>query len=338
MKMSDDREELIRLLPEMGDRELPGGRQRQLQEFVMSQIREDLGTPARRRVRTGAVVATTAFAAAAAVTAVVVTTSGGTAPSTPKTPVGAPVQQPVHLSAVAQTFEGAASYAAARPFTAPGPTQWIYVANRNTADGSLQHDKGQAPVSVDRMWRRVDGTLMAGIVDGRFQQWPQESDYPVLSTLPTDPKAILDHFRTKLANAPTRVPAGPRTPRLSADQVNDYLFMQVSAALEDYVLPPAITAALWRAAALIPGVTQAPGTVSIGGRRLVAVGRVVDGWRFEQLLLDPRTHEFVGYRSVASRNIDLPVPSGPLHVRKGEVQFTITRLAATIVDRAGQTH
>ncbi|GAB3799664.1 hypothetical protein [Micromonospora zhanjiangensis] len=57
----------------------------------------------------------------------------------------------------------------------------------------------------------------------------------------------------------------------------------------------------------------------------------------EQLLLDAGTHEFVGYRSVAAKDYTFKAPDGPLHIKRGEVQFTITRVAARFVDKAGKT-
>jgi hypothetical protein len=116
------------------------------------------------------------------------------------------------------------------------------------------------------------------------------------------------------------------------------LFLRIAGILEQNLLPPDVTAALWRAAALVPGVTLSPTTIDVDGRPVTAVGRVQDGWRFEQLLLDPDTHEFVGYRSVAVQDYTFTgSPDGPITIKQGEVQYTITRVAAKVVDAAGQT-
>lgn len=132
----------------------------------------------------------------------------------------------------------------------------------------------------------------------------------------------------------------------------------IASILRENVLPPAVTAALLRAAALIPGVTQAPNTVSIDGHTATAVGRIQDGWRQEDLLLDPDTHEFIGYRSVAIKDFTLSVDEtptgavpqkttpggtgtsangGPVHVKKCEIQVILTRLAGRVVNGPGQT-
>ncbi|MGC4749891.1 hypothetical protein ACLQ28_30155 [Micromonospora sp. DT201] len=50
------------------------------------------------------------------------------------------------------------------------------------------------------------------------------------------------------------------------EQRNTGLFDAISTILRDNLLPPAVIAALLRAAALIPGVDQAPNPVSIDGR------------------------------------------------------------------------
>jgi hypothetical protein len=100
-----------------------------------------------------------------------------------------------------------------------------------------------------------------------------------------------------------------------------------------------VTAALWRAAALIPGIIQSDKTVRIHGRDVIAVGRVQEGWIFEQLLVDPDTYEFVGLRQVAAKDHTSPGADGdpPTIAKAGDVMYVFTRLAAKIVDKAGQT-
>src|SRR5688500_7721058 len=90
---SNDRAELARLLPRPVERELPGERHRQLQEFVMNEIHRDLRTtgPAPRRplLRRSVLVtsALTAVAAVAAAIGVAVTGTGtGTTGDDPTPP------------------------------------------------------------------------------------------------------------------------------------------------------------------------------------------------------------------------------------------------------------
>jgi hypothetical protein len=159
-----------------------------------------------------------------------------------------------------------------------------------------------------------------------------------MSTLPTDPQALLSLLRSQLQTKSVDA----RTPHANVASTEDerdaLLFSKIAAILDANLLPPAVTAALWRAAALVPGVTQSSGTVEIDGRQVTAVGRIQDGWRFEQLLLDPDTHEFVGYRSVAVKDFTYTTgPNGAVTEKKGDAQFSTTRLAAKIVDAAGHT-
>jgi hypothetical protein len=350
---SNERDELVRLLPELVDRDLPSDRQRRLQEFVMSQIRQDprpAGRARRPAPKRRVVVATSALAVVA-VAAVTISTGGfglgrGTDGSSalPR-PAGPTAPSATRLSPVARTFELAAVYAAARPFTPPRPDQWIYIQNRDLAPSSLAKDKGQDPDVIIQTWIRADGKKTAGVDNGKLYTLNQENEYPALSRLPTDPRALLSLLRAQLTQPTTgggpagkrRVPAdggGPTNP----EEINADLFLRISRILEANLLPPDVTAALMRAAALIPGVTLSPGTVKVGGRQVTAVGRIQEGWRFEQLLLDPITHEFVGYRSVAVKDFTyFPDSPAPLPVKKGEVQYTTTRLAAKVVDAAGQT-
>jgi hypothetical protein len=338
---SNELEELARLLPELVERELPSGRRHQLEEFVMSQIHQDpcqVGA-APRRTHKRRLAPAAAGLATVAVAAVAIGTGGfglgrGADAVRPST-AGSVPPAVAHLSPVAQTFELAANYAAARPFTPPRPDQWIYIQDRELAPSSLAKSKGQNPDFIDQTWIRTDGKKKGRINNGRLEIWDQSSEYPTLSRLPTEPKALLTVLAAQLA-ANTR---GPRATIHTPEEFNAALFRRIATILDNYLLPPAVTAALMRAAALVPGVTLAPGTVTVGGRQVTAVGRVQEGWRFEQLLLDPNTHEFVGYRSVASKDqILFPAGPSPIRVKKGEVQFTTTRLAAKIVDAAGQTN
>jgi hypothetical protein len=359
-RYSNERDELAWLLPEPVERDLPGDRQRQLQEFMMSEIHQDLraAEQAPRRAPKRRFVLATSALAAVAVAAVAIGTGVGQGTDGSSALPGTAEPTATGLAPVAQTFELAADYAAARPFTPPRPDQWIYIQNRELAPSSLAKDKGQNPDVTTQTWIRADGKKMAGYnpENGKLQTWNQASDYPTLSTLPTDPQALLSLLRAQLEATPadtrtpltaphadTRAPyADTRAPHAvtarTPEDWNAALFSRIFEILDANLLPPAVTAALWRAAALIPGVTQASGTIEVDGRQVIAVGRIQEGWQFEQLLLDPNSHEFVGYRSLAVKNFTYTTgPNGPVTEKKGEVQFKTTRLAAKIVDAAGQT-
>ncbi|MEJ3744258.1 CU044_5270 family protein [Actinomycetes bacterium KLBMP 9797] len=312
-----ERHDVARLLPELVERDLSSDRQRQLQEFVMSEIHQDLRAAERAPRRAPKRRLILAAAAVAAVTAVAM--GAGTLGLARDGDAPRAGGQGEELTPVAQTFELAAAYAAARPFTAPRPDQWIYVESRIRNAGAVAQSKGLEPDVTSRTWKRGDGKQSADLHDGRLvivdgtnQYVVPPMDYPTLAALPTDPRALLSRIQEWVA--------GPGTDQ---ERVNSASFGVIASILRDNLLPPTVTASLMRAAALIPGVTLSSASEEVDGRQVTVVGRVEDGSRYEQLLLDRDTHAFVGHRTVA--------------VQTGEAQVTITRLAARVVDAAGQT-
>jgi hypothetical protein len=335
-----DTDELHRLLP---DRDLPSDRHHHLREFVMQQIQADVRTTptARRRRLAPALAVGLAAAVAVAVVGLGGPGSGGLGGPDGRATDGR-TGQPA-LAPVARTFELAAVTASSRSYTPPRPDQWIYIKRRNLHPSAIAKDKGHAPDVIDEIWLRADGKKMAEFnpFHGRVESWDQDNGYPDLAALPTDPEVLLSLLRDQITAPPTdpRVPAdGHAMPRpdMSDVDVDGVLFSRIAGILDQNLLPPDVTAALWRAAALVPGVTQATEPVRIDGRTAIAVGRVQDGWRFEQLLVDPDTYEYIGYRSVATK--DYTYPASDVTERAGSVQFALTRLATSIVDAPGQTH
>ena len=90
-----------------------------------------------------------------------------------------------------------------------------------------------------------------------------------------------------------------------------------------------------RAAALIPGVTETPEPTNIDGRSVTALGRVMDGWRQMDVLLDSDTHAVIGARNIAVA--DYRDPGGHFEFKKGEVMDMVILKTARIVDAPGQT-
>ncbi|MCP3783633.1 CU044_5270 family protein [Micromonospora sp. A3M-1-15] len=262
-----------------------------------------------------------ALGAAALVAGVVAV--GGPAPVDPPVP-----RVPSEASgSVARTFELAAVHAETEPFTAPRPDQWTFVELR-IVRGKLAEDKGQATRETTRSWQRADGRQSAMLVDGKLEVSTESSDlpqvvppqdYPTLAGLPTDPRALLDWLRA-------------RSPSGKGDDGVPYLM--IDSMLRDNVLPPGVKATLLRALALIPGVTRSSEPVDFDGRPAIAVGMVLDGWRREDILLDPATHEFLGSRTVVVE--DHTTPEG-VSLKKNDVEVELVRVAGKIVDAPGRT-
>lgn len=270
--------------------------------------------------------------AAAALVAGVVAIGGlgrGTAPAGTQ-----PARQPGYVASgsIGQTFELAAVHAETEPFTPPRPDQWTYV-ELKIVRGKVAEDKGQATSETTRSWERADGRQSAMMSDGKLEITAESSDvehslpprdYPTLAGLPTDPRVLLDWLRAQ-------VPAGK-----GDDARRDAIsYSVISSMLRDNLLPSGVKATLLRALALIPGVTQSTRPVDFDGRPAIAVGMVQDGWRHEDVLLDPTTHEFLGSRTVVVK--DHTTPEG-VRLKEGDVEVELIRVTGKVVDAPGRTH
>ena len=219
----------------------------------------------------------------------------------------------------AEALERAAVAAETRPFTAPRADQWIYTEDRITWSA------GPRRRAVSRGWRRADGSQWASIENGRLRIWTRERrapslpwDYTTMSALPTDPGALLRWAYQH----------GGGAGEAEASEVYN-LFNAILR--NGGVLPPRLEAAIFRAMKQIPGVTLVDGTVSVSGRPTLALGRVQDGWLYEQVLLDRQTYAYRGERSVVLTDHNPKDPS----LEKGTVVLGV-RIAAAIVDEPGQ--
>ncbi|MEV0649080.1 CU044_5270 family protein [Phytomonospora sp. NPDC050363] len=346
----DVRDEFARLLPVPPERDFPSGRQPQLQEFVVNHL-QDQNTAARtkRRIpRRRFALATGALAAVAAAAVVLtVATGGGSAPTEPDAD---PTAQAVHV------FEMAASHAAVQPWTEPQPDQWFYIKFRDTRSGAMAEWKGNDGVGFDENWYRADGKDTrrydrTGELVGTLTDM-NHTEYPWLVTLPTEPTALLAALRQQIIDHHNGINPG-RPPFYilpeSEEEWNGTLFARIGDILSGNLLPPALTAGLYRAAAQIPDVTVAGEPVMIDGRETTAVGRISNGTTLGQMLLDPETHEYVGFRNLAITDFTYGGPSesaepdptdddGEVITEKaGELLWENIRLAALIVDEPGDT-
>ena len=341
----DDRDELARLLPDPAGRRLSAHRHRQIQEFLMTEMQPER-RPVRRPGRRFALV--TASVLAAAVVAAGTATSGfgllsdkaGTGPDTTAT------EQTPNETPAAATFRLAAEYASMKSWDDPRPDQWTYTKDWSEEPGPLaQHYGWTGPPVTGAWWEKIDGTKVAGPQEGgHVEELDIENQIPFLMSLPTDPQELLAALREKLDGASGEgdgtvmdhalpVPQPPQ----NEEQSDLLLYSYVSSILERGVLPPAITSALWEAAALIPGVTQQDETVEIEGHKAIAVSVVMDGWLEVQLLVDPDTHEYVGRRALYAADHTYGPDQGNVHAKKGEVEYVTIRLDSGIVDDFGDT-
>jgi hypothetical protein len=110
--------------------------------------------------------------------------------------------------------------------------------------------------------------------------------YRLLQTLPTDPGTLLAMiYRVERGHGP------------SPDQE---AFVTIGDLLRSTIAPPKVTAALYRAAALIPGVTLVPHAADAIGRPGVTVAQTAGSVR-EELIFSTTTLRLIGERTVVAR-------------------------------------
>ncbi|GAA1357411.1 CU044_5270 family protein [Streptomyces beijiangensis] len=302
-------------LPELPERELPTGRHRVLKEHLMREIRTEDSVPARRRwLRPSIAVPAVAVLAAAAVVAGLAVTGpdgGGVKTASPEA-----VRLLNDIALAAEKSE------------VPGEIrddQFVYIESKG---GYIRVGEGMktklTPVHRREVWHSVDGTkwgLLKEIgpgsdttkLDPDTPGLDSNTNYRNLQTLPTDPAKMLDWLH--------RTSGGGK----SEDQNT---FVLVGDLVGESLMPPKVSAALYRAAAKISGVTVVDDVVDAAGRHGIAIAREDDGI-LEQLIFDKNTKTYLGEREVAVRDL----PNG---LKKGDLAGTSAIMNRTVVDRPGQ--
>ncbi|MFT3799312.1 CU044_5270 family protein [Microbacterium sp.] len=112
-----------------------------------------------------------------------------------------------------------------------------------------------------------------------------------LDALPRDPYLLLNYiYRATLGMGPS-----PDTEAL----------VYLADRLRSGVVPADLRAAMYQAAAMIPGVEFVDGQATLDGRTGVAIGRVEEAWGTRmEIIIDPVTGEFIGEREVTIRDLD----------------------------------
>ncbi|WP_335933116.1 CU044_5270 family protein [Streptomyces sp. PTD5-9] len=140
-----------------------------------------------------------------------------------------------------------------------------------------------------------------------------EPTHRYVASLPTDPDALLELIREATRGQ------GPDPDQRAFTAIGDLL--------AETWAPPRVEAALYRAAALIPGVTVVREAVDAAGREGVAVARAAHG-RQTQWVFDRTTYAFLGERTVLTGSEE----AGPA----GTVVGVSAVLVRAAVDRAGE--
>ncbi|WP_030215188.1 CU044_5270 family protein [Streptomyces bikiniensis] len=237
-----------------------------------------------------------------------------------ETPGGSPgrvtVGQPAPSEAV-RFLSHAALAAAAAPAPEVRPGEYVYVKSLVSYAG---RDAGGGPAVLPpararEVWLSPDGSRPGLLRKAGAADTPLGSRAPVyeldrpgavprkttlgteapsvtnpthayVAALPTDPEALL-----RLVREQTR---GTGDPGGDADQ---RAFAAIGTLVAETWAPPEVTAALYRAAALIPGVAVLPSATDAAGREGVAVVRTAHGEQ-TQWIFDRTTSAFLGERTV----------------------------------------
>ncbi|MFI8966023.1 CU044_5270 family protein [Streptomyces sp. NPDC053493] len=338
MKTSADdarlRAELVSLLPAPEVPDLDPARRQALRRAVLNatQGRAPRRTPWTPRF---AVPVATACAALAAALVVTVATDG---------PPVRPAPNGRTADGAAQVLGRAALAASATPQETARPEQFVYVESLVAHASRAAGGDGAAtlpPAHRRQVWQSVDGSREgllreAGAPDaplgarGRVYALdhrgatprPETLEPPApsitrptpayVAALPTDPATLLD-----LVYAQTR-PAG--------GDPHQRAFTAIGTLLAETWSPPRVTAALYEAAARIPGTVGLPSATDAAGREGVAVARTAHGEQ-TQWIFDRTTSAFLGERTVLTR----ATAAGPA----GTVLGTSAVLGKAVTDEAG---
>lgn len=330
------REELTRLLPPPSVPDLAPLRKQALKHRILN------ATEARpnRRPRALRFVVPAAVCATAAAFTLVVVTAEPTPPTAPHGDVA------VAAPTADQVLTRAALAASGTPRATARPDQFVYIESLvghagRAADGG---PATPAPAHRRQVWLSADGTRQGllreagapdtplgvggpvGLLDhrgaaprpgtlGRTEPSITQPTHTFVASLPTDPETLLG-----LVYAQTR-------PTDSGDDPHQRAFTAIGTLLTETWAPPRVTAALYEAAARIPGTTVLASATDAAGREGVAVARTAHGEQ-TQWIFDRATSAFLGERTVLTRT----TTAGPA----GTLLGTTAVLTRAVADRPGE--
>ncbi|MFC8722582.1 CU044_5270 family protein [Kitasatospora sp. NPDC057198] len=319
-----ERRALARLLPPPPHPELGLERRRTGKEFLLNEIDRDHrpSAPARAPRHGRRLALVTAVAAVAAVTVVFATRGGGT-------PAG---QAPPATAASVRLLDRIAQAAFSQPQAQVRDDQYSYL---KTVGHSVSLSEGEGGtmerdiVTEDlEQWTAVDGRrpgLQRGA--GGDRQIPAQDGgalnsptYRLLAGLPTDPEALL-----KQVYADADRNHGPGSG--STTGPDQEAFVTIGDLLRSSTAPAPVSAALYRAAGRIPGVTTVDDAVDAAGRHGVAVARVHGNER-DEWIFDSQTLHLLGERTVLLKD-------GPWG-KAGDEVTSIAIVARGIADASGE--
>jgi hypothetical protein len=241
-------------------------------------------------------------AAVAAVAVLAVTYLGGTGTAPPHRHTDRPTPAAALLDKVALAADDTTVTAR--------PDQFVYLDSTVSFSINEVHPDGTETSTMAKPhrlqeWLSVDGSRPGLKIEQDEAGNPQrmtldpvttptidDPTYQYLTTLPTDPDRLLAMLRTQVL----RENPGDKNPDAAEkERLNGVLFADIGNIIGYNLVPPALSAALYRSAAKIPGVTVLPDLTDATGRHGIAVARTSNGVR-DAWIFDKKTYTYLGER------------------------------------------
>jgi hypothetical protein len=248
--------------------------------------------------------------------------------------------------------------AAAMPGRAPKPGEWVAVKVEHAGSSGGEGGYLFGPpdtLDISLSWIRGDGcagasvplvpatTTPATTISGKLTietsgyygpgcpgttlgGWKSVT-YSYLNSLPTDPASL----EGILAHSDGPVVAANRAQAIF-QAIDDLLG---AGEMEGVVVPPKLSAAIYRVLQNLPGVHFESAT-DLAGRQGLGFYMVLEGYYKLELVIDPRTYTFMGFKAVAVRDHTLTGTDGTRYVKKGHVMGWAALLGQAIVKKPGQ--
>jgi hypothetical protein len=324
-----DREEIARLLPIPADRDVPHEQHLRHKDLLMHTIDRDRADqavrtrPARRLLRPALLAPATALALACALTAGIALTD-----SRDKGAHGAASD----MRPAAALLDRISAAAGEHPALTVRDDQFVYTKEKTRGADVTTGKAVLGPLTDREVWSAQEpGRLLKlGLVREDGETFPVNAElgdthgtaaginrptYHWLSSLPTDPDELLTYLYAK-------------TPFATGRERDQAVFEQIGSLLGG-LMPPRTAAALYRAAAKIPGVTPAPKARDAIGRQGLGIAR--DDTRYgvrTEWVFDTKDYAFLGSRSYLTRDGS--------YGKAGTLLSSSAELDHAVVDKAGE--
>ncbi|MEU5049091.1 CU044_5270 family protein [Streptomyces sp. NPDC021096] len=289
------------LLPRQDETALPKARQDLLEEALWAEAHRTAPRAPRSPAHRTAWIALPAAAAVIAGAVIVAPDSSGTSDTDTRPPKAGAKLQPGTTKGLSATVDRISLAAARQPALEPRQDQYIYVESKVTG-GRVDRAGGKeklvvTPLRSRQVWHSPDGLKSFIYEPGhefmdkngedldleRADDVTDRGSYNNVKALPTDPDVLLE-----------RLYQGGKMGNPQADWT---AFGEIGQLLEEQIAAPKISAALFKAAAKIPGVTLVDKAVDATGRSGIAITHTGPVSR-QEWIFDRNTYAYLGQRDV----------------------------------------